>query len=42
MFSTLYLALVIVLVALIARGVSFEYQRKIDDPRWRSRPGGGP
>jgi cytochrome bd ubiquinol oxidase subunit II len=36
MFSTFYLALFIVLVALIMRGVSFEYQRKIDDPRWRS------
>src|SRR5271154_6617012 len=36
MFSTFYLALVIVLVALIVRGVSFEYNRKIDNPRWRS------
>jgi len=36
MFSTLYLALVIVLFALIVRGVSFEYGRKIDDPRWRA------
>ena len=36
MFSTFYLALVVVLVALIVRGVSFEYQRKFDDPRWRS------
>jgi cytochrome bd ubiquinol oxidase subunit II len=36
MFSTFYLALVIVLLALIVRGVSFEYHRKIDDPRWRS------
>jgi cytochrome d ubiquinol oxidase subunit II len=36
MFSALYLALVILLVALMARGVSFEYQRKFDDPRWRS------
>ena len=36
MFSTFYLALVIVLVALIVRGVSFEFHRKIDDPRWRS------
>ena len=36
MFSTLYLALVVLLVALMARGVSFEYQRKFDDPRWRS------
>jgi cytochrome bd ubiquinol oxidase subunit II len=36
MFSTFYLALLIVLVALIVRGVSFEYHRKIDSPRWRS------
>jgi cytochrome d ubiquinol oxidase subunit II len=36
MFSTLYLALLIVLVALIVRGVSFEFNRKIDSPRWRS------
>ncbi len=36
MFSTLYLALLIILVALIVRGVSFEFSRKIDDPRWRS------
>ena len=36
MFSSLYLAMVILLAALMARGVSFEYQRKFDDPRWRS------
>jgi len=36
MFSALYLALVLLLVALIARGVFFEYARKFDDPRWRS------
>ena len=36
MFSTFYLALLIVLVALIVRGVSFEFHRKIDSPRWRS------
>jgi cytochrome d ubiquinol oxidase subunit II len=36
MFSALYLALLILLVALIGRGVSFEYQRKIDNPRWRA------
>ncbi len=35
-FSSLYLAVVILLAALMARGVSFEYQRKFDDPRWRS------
>ena len=36
MFSSLYLALVVVLLALIVRGVSFEYTRKVDDPRWRT------
>jgi cytochrome d ubiquinol oxidase subunit II len=35
-FSSLYLALVILLVALMVRGVSFEYRRKFDDPRWRA------
>jgi cytochrome d ubiquinol oxidase subunit II len=34
MFSALYLALLIVLVALMARGVSFEYRGKLDDPNW--------
>ncbi len=36
MFSTFYLALVVLLLALMARGLAFEYQRKFDDPRWRS------
>jgi cytochrome bd-type quinol oxidase subunit 2 len=36
MFSALYLALVVVLVALFARGVSFEYRGKRDGQRWRS------
>ena len=40
MFSTFYLALVVVLVALIIRGVSFEFRRKVGDPRW-SPSGGG-
>ena len=35
MFSTFYLALVVLLLALIVRGMSFEFGRKIDDPRWR-------
>jgi cytochrome bd ubiquinol oxidase subunit II len=35
MFSALYLALVLVLVALFARGVSFEYRGKREDTRWR-------
>ncbi|TMM19640.1 MAG: cytochrome d ubiquinol oxidase subunit II [Actinobacteria bacterium] len=34
MFSAFYLALLIILLALMARGVSFEYRGKIDDPRW--------
>jgi cytochrome d ubiquinol oxidase subunit II len=34
MFSAFYLALVLVLVALFGRGVSFEWRGKRDDPRW--------
>jgi cytochrome bd ubiquinol oxidase subunit II len=34
MFSALYLALVLILVALFGRGVSFEWRGKRDDPRW--------
>jgi cytochrome d ubiquinol oxidase subunit II len=37
MFSALYLALVLVLVALMVRGVSFEYRGKRDDAGWRRR-----
>jgi cytochrome d ubiquinol oxidase subunit II len=36
MFSALYLALVLVLVALFGRGVSFEYRGKRDSARWRA------
>jgi cytochrome bd ubiquinol oxidase subunit II len=36
MFSTFYLVIVIVLVALILRGISFEYGRKLEGARWRS------
>ncbi len=36
MFSALYLALVLLLVALFARGVSFEYRGKRESPRWRT------
>ncbi len=36
MFSALYLALLVVLVALFARGVSFEYRGKRESERWRS------
>jgi cytochrome bd ubiquinol oxidase subunit II len=35
MFSALYLALLLVLVALIARGAAFEFRGKSEDPRWR-------
>jgi cytochrome d ubiquinol oxidase subunit II len=34
MFSAFYLALLILLLALMVRGVSFEYRGKLDDPRW--------
>jgi cytochrome bd-type quinol oxidase subunit 2 len=36
MFSAFYLALVLLLVALIVRGVSFEYRGKRDSARWRA------
>jgi cytochrome d ubiquinol oxidase subunit II len=36
MFSALYLAILLVLVALIARGVSFEFRGKSEAPRWRA------
>jgi cytochrome bd ubiquinol oxidase subunit II len=35
MFSGFYLALVLLLGALMARGISFEYRGKSDNPRWR-------
>ena len=35
MFSSMYLALVLLLTALIVRGVSFEYRGKHDSVRWR-------
>jgi cytochrome bd ubiquinol oxidase subunit II len=37
LFSGFYLALLIILVALIVRGVGFEYRSKRDDAQWRSR-----
>jgi cytochrome d ubiquinol oxidase subunit II len=36
MFSALYLALMVVLICLIIRGVSFEYRSKSTNPRWRT------
>jgi cytochrome d ubiquinol oxidase subunit II len=35
MFSSLYSALMLILFALIIRGVSFEMRHQVDDPRWR-------
>jgi cytochrome d ubiquinol oxidase subunit II len=35
LFSTAYLPLLLVLVALIGRGVAFEYRGKVDSVRWR-------
>lgn len=37
MFSGFYLALVVMLLALIARGVAFEYRSKREDKAWRTR-----
>src|SRR6266511_888873 len=37
LFSGFYLALLLILVALIVRGVAFEYRGKIDSVRWRAR-----
>src|SRR5580693_5430908 len=36
MFSALYLALLLTLVALIGRGVAFEFRGKSDHPRWNA------
>jgi cytochrome d ubiquinol oxidase subunit II len=36
MFSAFYLALLLILVLLIVRVVSFEWREKSDDPRWRA------
>src|SRR5271166_1320796 len=35
MFSALYLALLLVLAALMARGVAIEFKGRSEDPRWR-------
>src|ERR671939_735624 len=37
LFSGFYLPLLLILVALILRGVAFEYRGKVDDPAWRAR-----
>ncbi len=36
MFSGFYLALLLVLVCLIIRVVSFEWREKSENPRWRT------
>ncbi|MFH1737375.1 MAG: cytochrome d ubiquinol oxidase subunit II [bacterium] len=36
MFSTLYSPLMLILFALIVRGISFEFRGKIDGPAWRT------
>jgi cytochrome d ubiquinol oxidase subunit II len=36
LFSGFYLALFVILVALIVRGVAFEYRGKHDSPRWKA------
>lgn len=36
LFSGFYLALFLILLALIARGVSFEFRDKVDSARWRA------
>jgi cytochrome d ubiquinol oxidase subunit II len=37
MFSGFYLALLLILVSLIVRGMAVEYRNKRDDPAWRAR-----
>jgi len=37
LFSALYLPLLLILVALIVRGVAFEYRGMREDPAWRAR-----
>jgi cytochrome bd ubiquinol oxidase subunit II len=36
LFSGFYLALLLILVALIVRGVCFEFRGKVDSPQWRA------
>ncbi len=36
LFSGFYLALLLMIIALMLRGVAFEFRSKSDDPRWRS------
>ncbi len=41
LFSGFYLALVLMLLALIVRGVAFEFRSKMDEPGWRQDLGLG-
>lgn len=36
LFSGFYMALFLMLIALIGRGVAFEFRSKVEDPRWRT------
>ncbi len=36
LFSGFYLALALLLLALIARGVAFEFRSQVEDPKWRN------
>jgi len=37
MFSAMYTPLMLLLFAIIIRGIAFEYRGKVDDPTWRAR-----
>jgi cytochrome d ubiquinol oxidase subunit II len=37
MFSAMYTPLMLLLFAIIIRGIAFEYRGKVDDPSWRAR-----
>ncbi|OLT09504.1 cytochrome d ubiquinol oxidase subunit II [Pseudonocardia sp. CNS-139] len=37
LLSGFYVPVLLIVVALIGRGVAFEYRGKLDDPRWRAR-----
>jgi len=37
MFSAMYTPLMLLLFAIIIRGIAFEYRGKVDDPAWRAR-----
>ncbi|WP_435300426.1 cytochrome d ubiquinol oxidase subunit II [Timonella sp. A28] len=37
LFSGFYIPLFLILIALIVRGIAFEYRSKINDPKWKQR-----